>query len=157
MASTPSGDNPHFKMFMDESKEALYGANTIRLNKEDKMARFDNDGTVANIANEVKDETMDVAQITLGRILYTNGVELVGRAVPKLTWYEKLFTSSKKRELALLIGTYIAIKAVQTKYNHYALSSISAYINFQFQTELLGGVSQGTLDKLFTKLETQVA
>ena len=146
-----------FKMYMDESEKALHGASTIELNKEDKMARFDNDSTVANIATDVKDETVDVAQITIGKLLYTNGVELIGRVVPQLTWYEKLFTSSKKRELAVLIGTYIAIKAIQTKYNHYTLSSISAYINFQLQTELLGGVSQNTLDKLFTKLESQGA
>jgi len=150
--STPSGDNPIFRKFMDESEEALHGANTINLNGEDDMSRFEN-GIVDKTVNNVKQETTDVAMITIGKLIYVNGGEIVARFVPKLKWYEKLLTSSKKRELALLIGTYVAIKAVQSKYDHYLLSSVSAYINFQLQTELLGGVTQETLDKIFSRFE----
>ena len=121
----------------------------------DKMARFDNESSaMSETVQKVKDETVDVAQITVGKLIYTNGSDVIARFAPKLKWYEKLFTSSKKRELALLVGTYIAIKAVQTRYDHYLLQSVSAYINFQLQTELLGGVTQATLDKLFSKFET---
>ena len=135
--ATPSGDDTVYKQY---------------INKENKMARFDN-GAVAQTVENVKNETTDVAQITIGKLIYTNGGEVIARFVPKLTWYEKLLTSSKKRELALLVGTYVAIKLVQTKYDHYLLQSVSAYINFQLQTELLGGVTQETLDKLFSKFE----
>ena len=121
-------------------------------NKEYKMGRFDN-GAVAQTVENVKNETTDVAMITIGKLIYTNGGEVIARFMPTLKWYEKLLTSSKKRELALLIGTYVAIKAVQTKYDHYLLASVSAYINFQLQTELLGGVTQDTLDKIFSKFE----
>ena len=155
---TPSGDNPAYDMFMDSSEEALHEAKIIRIDEYtrqeiDKMARFDNDSTVAKVAQSVKEETVDVAQITIGKLIYTNGGEIVARFTPQLKWYEKLFTSAKKRELALLVGTYVAIKLVQSKYDHYLLQSVSAYINFQLQTELLGGVTQDTLDKLFSKFE----
>ena len=115
------------------------------------MVRFENGQD--NMIQSVKDETVDVAQITIGKLIYTNGTGIVASFIPKLKWYEKLLTSSKKRELALLVGTYVAIKAVQTKYDHYLLQSVSAYINFQLQTELLGGVTQDTLDQLFSKFE----
>ena len=135
---------------VSEHPEHLHGKQLFK--KEDIMARFDN-STAKDIVNDVKEETIDVAQITLGKILYTNGVVLASRFVPQLKWYEKLFTSSKKREVALLVGSYVAIKVMQRKYSHYILDSISAYINFQLQTELLGGVTQDTLDKLFSKFE----
>ncbi len=134
------------------NKELFTKAQIKQINKENKMGRFDN-GAVAQTVENVKNETTDVAMITIGKLIYTNGGEVIARFVPTLKWYEKLLTSSKKRELALLVGTYVAIKLVQTKYDHYLLQSVSAYINFQLQTELLGGVTQETLDKLFSKFE----
>ena len=114
--------------------------------------RFDN-GTAGDIIRDIKTETIDVAMITIGKLLYTNGVLLIAGVVPQLKWYEKLFTSAKKRELAALVGAYIALKVIQQKYDHYMLQSVSAYINFQLQTELLGGVSEDTIGKLFSKFE----
>lgn len=119
--------------------------------KDKDMGRFENGSTIIASA---KDETVDVAQITIGKVIYTTSVGMLGNIkVIQLKWYEKLFTSAKKRELAQLVATYVAIKLIQTKYDHYLLQSVSAYINFQLQTELLGGMTQGTLDKLFSKFE----
>ena len=152
---TPSGEhNPFFESFQKAHDNAITSSMQIDLKEGiKKMARFDNDSTIGNTVQSVKEETVDVAQITIGKLIYTNSSEIVARFVPKLKWYEKLFTSSKKRELALLVGTYVAIKVTQTRYDHYLLQSVSAYINFQLQTELLGGVTQDTLDKLFSKFE----
>jgi len=152
--STPSGEHSDFFDAFQHG-EAVKQATRIKLKRGiDKMSRFDN-GAIAQTVENVKNETTDVAMITIGKLIYVNGGELIGRFVPKLTWYEKLFTSSKKRELALLVGTYVAIKAIETRYQHYLLASVSAYINFQLQTELLGGVTQETLDKIFSKFEAK--
>ena len=152
---TPSGEHNDFFDAFQDSDVAVRQATQIKLKRGiDKMSRFDN-GAIAQTVENVKSETTDVAMITIGKLIYTNGGELIGRFIPKLKWYEKLLTSSKKRELALLVGTYVAIKAIETKYQHYLLASVSAYINFQLQTELLGGVTQETLDKIFSKFEAK--
>jgi len=150
MMLTPSGKST----FFEEYKRSIDKARKIKLTKVDKMGRFENDSsTVAEMANGVKNETIEIAQITIGKMIYVNSTELIARFVPKLKWYEKLLTSKKKREIIVMIGTYVAIKAVQTKYDHYLLQSITSYINYQLQTELIGGMTQETLDKIFSRFE----
>jgi len=121
------------------------------LYKEKKMFREEQ----KKITKNVKQETVDVSLITVGRIVYTNGYDLVARFTPKLKWYEKLFVSKTKREIAELVGTYIALQVIKTKYNHYLIDAVSAYINFELQSRLMGGVNQEVIDKMFSKLETK--
>lgn len=120
--------------------------------KEEKMPRLENDG-LNTVAGNVQQETVDVALINIGEIIYNMGGSVVERFAPKLTWYEKVFTSKEKRELAMLVGTYVAMQAVKLKYRHYLIDAVSAYLNFELQRKLLGGLSQETLDKLFAKFE----
>ena len=121
----------------------------IYLVKEKKMFREEQNKIVSN----VKQETVDVSLITVGKIVYTNGYDLVARFTPKLKWYEKLFVGKEKREIAELVGAYIAIQIIKTKYSHYIIDAVSAYINFQLQSKLMGGVNQEVIDKMFSKLE----
>ena len=108
---------------------------------------------VEQIKHEVKQETLDMAQVTVGKIVFENGSMFLAKFAPKLSWYEKLLTSKEKREVAILVGSYIAIKAAQTKYNHYILDCLSTYLNFEMQQRLVGGLSSDVLEKIFTKLE----
>jgi len=135
-----------------ESFSNLHSPTKIKT-QENNMSQFANGSKATAIAEDVKTETTDVAKITLGRILYTNSIVLIAGVVPQLKWYEKLFTSAKKRELAVLISTYVAIKVLQQKYDHYMLQCVSSYINFQLQAELLGGIPEEAIQKLFTKFE----
>jgi len=151
ITSTPSGDD---SPFMKAYKKAEQRAHSISLGdyKGEEMARFEND-TVAKVTENVKQETVDVALINVGEIVFNMGGSVVERFAPKLTWYEKIFTSKEKRELAVMVGTYVAIQAVKMKYNHYIIDAVSAYLNFEMQKKLLGGLNQETLDKLFSKFE----
>ena len=150
LISTPSGKSEFFEAY----ERSLDKARKIKLTKVDKMGRFENDKSmVAEMASGAKTETIEIAQITIGKMIYVNSTELIARFVPKLKWYEKLLTSKKKREIIVMIGTYVAIKAVQTKYDHYLLQSVTSYINYQLQTELIGGMTQETLDKIFSRFE----
>jgi len=111
------------------------------------------DRVVGRVGANIKEETIDVSLITVGEVLYKSVVGATGRLAPKLTWYEKLVTSKEKRELAVMVGIYILLQAVKTKYRHYIIDAVSAYINFELQKKLVGGLSQDALDNMFSKLE----
>lgn len=136
-----------YQILIDDPITHLAG----RLLKEKKMFREEKKTLITN----VKEESIDVSLITVGRLVYVNLEEVISRFVPKLTWYEKLFTSRSKREIAQLVGVYIALQALRTKYDHYLIQAVTAHINFELQTKLIGGVSQEVIDKIFTKLESK--
>ncbi len=138
-----------YQILPNETAKHLAGK---QLYKANKMFRAD---TTNKIVKNVKQETIDVGLLTVGKLIYVNMEAVLVKIAPKLKWYEKLFTSKEKRELATLVGAYIALQAIRTKYDHYLIQAVTAHINFEFQSKLVGGISQETIDKIFTKLETK--
>ncbi len=179
--STPSGSNALWEEFRrgkgyevrtdagvsDHSVDAMAYTHNIHVQGRGNAMRYgaearvyeekipEEETMVEQIKHEVKQETLDMAQVTVGKIVFENGSMFLAKFAPKLSWYEKLLTSKEKREVAMLVGSYIAIKAAQTKYNHYILDCLSTYLNFEMQQRLVGGLSSDVLEKIFTKLEAK--
>ena len=105
--------------------------------------------TVKSASTEMMSESIDVAKINVGKVVYSNAKVLLGTYLPKATWYEKLFVAKEKREIAELMAVYGALHILKTKYSHYIIDAVTAYINLELQTKLIGSINVTDLDNIF--------
>jgi hypothetical protein len=105
---------------------------------------------VAGTASKaIMEESVDVAKINVGKIVYNNARILFQTYLPKTSWYEKLLVSKEKRELAELMAVYGLLHILKTKYSHYLIDAVTSYINLELQTKLIGSVNVKDLDNIF--------
>lgn len=101
------------------------------------------------IGSSMLSESVDIAKINVGKIVYSNAKVLLSSYLPKATWYEKLLTSKDKRELAELMAVYGLLHIIKSKYSHYLIDAVTAYLNLELQTKLIGSVNIQDLDNIF--------
>ena len=99
-------------------------------------------------------ESIDVAKINVGKLVYNNVKILLSAYIPQPTWYQKLFISKDKRELAELVAVYGMLHIIKTKYSHYLIDVVTSYINLELQTKLIGSINVRDLENVF-KLPTK--
>jgi hypothetical protein len=113
--------------------------------------------TTKNTAKEVAataslaimNESVDVAKINVGKVIYSNARILLAQYMPKVSWYQKLIISKDKRELAELMAVYGLLHILKTRYSHYILDAVTSYINLELQTKLIGSINVKDLDNIF--------
>lgn len=103
----------------------------------------------------IMEESVDVAKINVGKIVYNNARILFQTYLPKTSWYEKLLISKEKRELAELMAVYGLLHILKTKYSHYLIDAVTSYINLELQTKLIGSVNVKDLDNIFKLPESK--
>lgn len=104
---------------------------------------------VKNAGSNIIDETVEVSKISTGRIAYNNAKVLLAPVMPKVRWYERMFTDGKRRELTEMLMVYTAIHMFKHKFDNYATDSITKYINYELQSKFLGSFKDVNLDNLF--------
>ena len=95
------------------------------------------------------EETLEVSNITTGRIAYQNAKKLLTPIMPKIKWYEKLFIGSKKKELTEMLMVYTAVHMFKHKFDNYATDAITKYINYELQTKFLGNFKGVDFNDIF--------
>ena len=105
--------------------------------------------TTKAASQAIMNESVDVAKINIGKIVYKNARILLTSYLPKVTWYEKLMVGKDKRELAELMAVYGLLHILKTKYTHYLIDAVTSYINLELQTKLIGSVNVKDLDNIF--------
>lgn len=108
-------------------------------------------GASSNIANE----TLDMAKINIGKIIYSNVRVMFDAYVPKPSFIKKLLVGKEKLEVAELLAVYGLLHIAKTKYSHYLIDAVTSYINFELQNKLIGSINIKDLDNIF-KLPTKV-
>ena len=94
--------------------------------------------TMKETGTNMAEETLEVSKITTGRIAYNNAKALLAPIMPKIKWYEKMFTDGKRRELTEMLMVYTAIHMFKHKFDNYATDAITKYINYELQNKFLG-------------------
>ena len=110
--------------------------------------------TTKTASTAIMNESIDVAKINVGKLVYNNVKILLAAYIPQPTWYQKLFISKDKRELAELIAVYGMLHIIKTKYSHYVIDAVTSYINLELQTKLVGSINVRDLENVF-KLPTK--
>ena len=105
--------------------------------------------TISSASSAVMEETVDVAKINVGKVVYNNAKIVLKTYLPKVSWYERILVSSEKREIAELMAVYGLLHILKTKYDHYLLDAVTSYINLELQTKLIGSVNVKDLDNIF--------
>jgi len=100
------------------------------------------------MVENIKTETIDEAQVQVGRVIYQNAKTLLVDFIPQPTWYEKLLTTDTKRELATLLVVYGLLHFIKSKYSHYAFDALTMYINRELQEKVLDTVGINNLAKI---------
>ena len=101
--------------------------------------------TIKKTGSAVVEETIEVSKITTGRIAYNNAKVLLKPIMPRIKWYEKLFTDGKRRELTEMLIVYTAVHMFKHKFDNYATDAITKYINYELQDKFLGSMT-GNID-----------
>lgn len=101
--------------------------------------------TIKKTGSAMVDETIEVSKITTGEIAYENAKKLLSPVMPKIKWYEKLFTDGKRRELTEMLMVYTAVHMFKHKFDNYATDAITQYINYTLQKKFLGSFA-GDID-----------
>lgn len=139
------------------NKGVLYGSTQpslrylteIKKEKEIKMD-FSKTKKVAESASiNIMNETVDMAKVAVGRIIYNNIKVLFASYLPQPNWIIKLFTSKDKRDIAELMAVYALLHLVKAKYSHYIIDCLTVYINLELQTKLIGVINIKDLDNIF--------
>lgn len=110
--------------------------------------------TVRSASTSIMNESVDVAKINVGKIVFNNVKVLLSTYIPQPTWYQKIFISKDKRDLAELIAVYGLLHILKTKYSHYLIDAVTSYINLELQTRLVGSINVRDLENVF-KLPTK--
>lgn len=110
--------------------------------------------TVRSASTSIMNESVDVAKINVGKIVFNNVKVLLSTYIPQPTWYQKIFISKDKRDLAELIAVYGLLHILKTKYSHYLIDAVTSYINLELQTKLIGSINVRDLENVF-KLPTK--
>lgn len=110
--------------------------------------------TVRSASTSIMNESVDVAKINVGKIVFNNVKVLLSTYIPQPTWYQKIFISKDKRDLAELIAVYGLLHILKTKYSHYLIDAVTSYINLELQTRLIGSINVRDLENVF-KLPTK--
>jgi len=97
----------------------------------------------------IVEETLEVSKITAGQIAYNNAKKLLAPIMPTIPWYERLFTSGKRREMIEMLMVYTLIHMFKSKFDNYATESITRYINYTLQSQFLSQFKSLDLDNLF--------
>ena len=130
-----------------------YEVNELRkvtqTNKGNDMSFNKTKETVNGAGSAIMDETVDVAKLNVGKVVYSNLRGVAERFLPTVSWYEKLFMSKEKRALAELLAVYGILHLVKTKYSHYVLDAVTMYINLELQTKLIGSIDVSELENIF--------
>ena len=105
--------------------------------------------TLSNTGSNMMEETKEVSKITAGKIAYNNAKVILSPIMPKIKWYEKLFTDGKRRELTEMLMVYAAVHMLKHKFDNYMTDSITKYINYELQNKFLGSFSSIDLNNLF--------
>ena len=138
-------EHENVRQWFEENELSL-----INKNKKGNDMAFTKTKAALNTAGTaIADETVDVAKINVGKIVYGNLRGVATQFMPKLKWYEKLFVSAEKRELAELLAVYGVLHLVKTKYSHYLIDAVTMYINMNLQTKLIGSIDIAELDNIF--------
>lgn len=110
--------------------------------------------TARSASTSIMNESVDVAKINVGKIVFNNVKVLLSTYLPQPTWYQKIFISKDKRDLAELIAVYGLLHILKTKYSHYLIDAVTSYINLELQTKLIGSINVRDLENVF-KLPTK--
>lgn len=105
--------------------------------------------TVRTASTSIMNESIDVAKINVGKVVYSNAKVLLKTYLPKASWYERILVSQEKRELAELMAVYGLLHVLKTKYEHYLIDAVTSYLNLELQTKLIGSVNVKDLDNIF--------
>lgn len=111
--------------------------------------------TVESASTAIASESVDVAKINVGKVVYNNARILFQQYLPSVSWYHKLLVSKEKRELAELMAVYGILHILKTKYSHYLIDAVTAYINLELQTKLIGSINVRDLDNIFKLPESK--
>ncbi len=109
--------------------------------------------TLKQTGSKMVEETIEVSKITTGRIAYLNVKHLLAPIIPKVKWYEKLFTDGKHRELTEMLMVYTAIHMFKHKFDNYTTDAITKYINYELQNKFLGSFTGTNFNNLFNMEE----
>lgn len=101
--------------------------------------------TTDKIKSNVIDESQSNLQLQVGKVIYTSVTSFIETKVLKLTLLQKLLTTKKNRELAVMGVLYTSLHLLRSKYDHYALECLSKYINHKAQSDLVTGVIDTTV------------
>jgi len=105
--------------------------------------------TLKKTGSNMMEETVEVSKITTGRIAYQNAKKLLAPIMPKVAWYEKLFTNGERRELTEMLMVYTAVHMFKHKFDNYATDAITKYINYELQNKFLGSFTDINFNDLF--------
>ncbi len=105
--------------------------------------------TMKQTGSNMMNETVEISKITSGKIAYQNAKKLLKPIMPKIAWYEKLFTNGKKRELTEMLMVYTAVHMFKHKFDNYMTDSITKYINYELQSKFLDSFTEINFDDLF--------
>jgi hypothetical protein len=94
-----------------------------------------------SIKQNVVSETLSNAKLQVGKVIYTNARRAFARFLPKFSLVEKLFVSKEKRQAAEYVAMYAILHLVRSKYDHYALDCLTAYLNHEMQSSILGAIA----------------
>ncbi len=105
--------------------------------------------TLKETGSNMVNETIEVSKITTGRIAYQNAKKLLTPIMPRIAWYERLFTDGSRRELTEMLIVYTAIHMFKHKFDNYATDAITKYINYKLQDKFLGSFTDIDFNDLF--------
>lgn len=107
-------------------------------------------GTLAgNLKHNILSESEKNAQLQVGKFLVEGAAKAGAHFMPKFTLIEKLTMSKAKRETVVLVAVYFGVHFARTKYDHYSLQAISAYINHKLMDSAIGHLDAAIFEKLF--------
>lgn len=113
-----------------------------------------------NVIDNVTNETLANSKLVVGERIYENIETLVETyLLSRMSWWEKLAMSKKKKELLVLGGVYTLLHAIKTggfgltKYriNHELLDVLSLACNHRIQTKLLNGIDTNLIGMILSK------